>query len=400
MPFFKHAEIKYSWLVALYVLKVMAGVAYGWLYSMPEYIETSDTWNFYKLSLGETDLLLNNPVAFVTGLFKHGYETSGSLFQGENSYWNNLKTNLIIKLIACFNVFTARNYYVNVLFFNFFFMFGPVAVFRLLRQHYKGNKIVMLAAVFCIPSFLFWYSGAHKDGLIFSIFGLLLYQLNRLFLGFRHLSTWVQVCIYIVLLFGFRNYYVLLLLPAAVVWFGMLKWKVAWWKMVAVVYTICVALFWSTALFLQDFGLPGYVIAKQSEFRNLGGGSQLPHPALEPTLQSFINYLPYALDIAILRPHINEIENKSYWPAIIENVLVLGLFIYLLWKILQSKQTKYLHYNTLAYIVFLYCFSISLLVFTGYIVTLTGAIVRYKAFVLPLIIAPLMIYLPPTKHIR
>ena len=69
---------------------------------------------------------------FFKDIFNHRYSNSGNIFIAENSYWNDLKSNVIIKLLAICNVFTFKNYYANIVFFNFLFLFGLVAFYRLM----------------------------------------------------------------------------------------------------------------------------------------------------------------------------------------------------------------------------------------------------------------------------
>src|SRR4030095_14357212 len=111
--------------------------------------------------------LLKDPVAFVKDLFTYNDDSTGNLFIAKNSYWNQLKSNIIIKILAIVNVFTFKNYYAGVIVFNFFFFFGCIAFYRLLIEKIKANTLLRIVFVFCIPSFLFWCSGLHKDGFIF-----------------------------------------------------------------------------------------------------------------------------------------------------------------------------------------------------------------------------------------
>ena len=152
-PFIKKSNITNARLVGLFCIKVMAGLAYAFFYLQPAYYATSDTWHYFELSKEETAWLLSDPPAFLKDIFVHGYRETGNLFLGENSYWNDLKSNVIIKLIAVCNVFTFTNYFANIVLFNFFFFFGPVALYRLSQSLYSVKPLLLTAAIFLIPSF-------------------------------------------------------------------------------------------------------------------------------------------------------------------------------------------------------------------------------------------------------
>ncbi len=168
VPFFRNTGLHKGWLVGLFLVKIASGFAYAWFFSLPQYVATADTWGFYRDSLKETDWLLRDPAGFVTDLFHYPYEQSGNLFAGVSSYWNDLKNNVFIKLMAVINVCTDKDYHTNIIVFNFLYFFGPVALFRLVKSSWQFDQRWLVLPVFLLPSFVFWCSGIHKDGLIFS----------------------------------------------------------------------------------------------------------------------------------------------------------------------------------------------------------------------------------------
>src|ERR1700756_5362372 len=62
ISFFKKSWLNNYWLIGLFLLKIAAGCIYGWLYSQPAYLQTSDTWRYFNLSIDETGKLLKDPV--------------------------------------------------------------------------------------------------------------------------------------------------------------------------------------------------------------------------------------------------------------------------------------------------------------------------------------------------
>ncbi|HVX49393.1 MAG TPA: hypothetical protein VHB48_04520, partial [Chitinophagaceae bacterium] len=173
IKFFTNSALPKKILVGLFVCKIAAGAVYAWFYALPQYIEGSDTWRFFEASKTETDFLLTNPWGFIKDIFHYGYKNAGNLFYGQNSYWNDLKSNVVIKLLAICNVFTFKNYYCNIILFNFLFFFGPVAFYRVMNQVFAGKMLLMVIAIFLLPSFMFWCSGIHKDGLLFMALALM-----------------------------------------------------------------------------------------------------------------------------------------------------------------------------------------------------------------------------------
>ena len=58
-----------------------------------------------------------------------------------DSYWNDLRGNIIIKLVSVFNIFSRGDYYINSLFFNFVIFFGAYYFVQVIYQIYPGKKM-------------------------------------------------------------------------------------------------------------------------------------------------------------------------------------------------------------------------------------------------------------------
>jgi hypothetical protein len=258
------------------------------------------------------------------------------------------------------------------------------------REKFHTHKLILIAAVFCIPSFVFWCSGLHKDGLLFSAVALIAFAFNR-FLEKKKIDfTYLLLFIFcFLILFALRNFLAVLLLPALLVWFLCKFYPEKKFQWIAAVYGGGLLLFFIAPYISPAFDFPGYIVSKQKEFIDLGGNSQLNLPLLQPTFASFALYLPYAADIAFLRPHFSETQNAAYLPSIAENFLILCFLIFTGIRIYyDKKKTVNKKIGSSSFVVFCFCFALSVLLLTGYTVTLTGAIVRYRALVLPLIFAP------------
>lgn len=394
ISFFKKSGLSRYLLIALFTIKVFAGCAYGWFYSLPAYVHTSDTWKYFNLSKPETDWLLKDPIAFIKDLFSYNYNSSGNLFIANNSYWNDLKDNIIIKITAVINVFSFKNYYADVIFFNFFFLFGCIAFYRLLKEKLAANNYVLIAFVFCIPSFLFWCSGIHKDGFVFMTIALCSFCFNR-WLETKRI-TFKYVIVFLIcasFLFVLRNFVLLLLLPALLVWYLCNRYPEKKSMFVISVYGSAVIIFFISGFISSSINFPNYILTKQNEFKTLSGNSQLMLPALQPNFTGFIMFLPYAIDIAFFRPHINEVPNALYLPAIAENIFIYCLIVYSAYQFYLKRKQFFLTDASKAFMIFCFVFAVSNLLMMGYTVTLTGAIVRYRSFVLPFIVAPLAVFI-------
>ncbi len=381
ISFFTNSGISKWLLVVLFMIKIAAGFAYAQFYSTPQNIITADTWKFYNASLTETAWLLRDPAGFIKDLFHSPYQQSSNLFSGTSSYWNDLKDNVFIKLMAVINVFTNKNYYANIILFNFLYFFGPVALYKLLQPFWNYKNEWLILPAFLLPSFLFWCSGIHKDGLIFSAIMICVYCFQKQIRQHRFLAKYILlILLCFIFLFALRNVIVLLLLPALASLFVSEKRMRYQWQIFAGIYATGLLIFFISPYFSSALNFPQYIIGKQAEFSALSGSSRVLLPELKPSFSSFLSFFPYASDLVFLRPHIGDITGASQLFSFIENTFVVILF--LIW-IFFHKSIK----NSHPIFLFLLFFSLSVLLLCGYIVMFLGAIVRYKSIVTPLLIS-------------
>jgi hypothetical protein len=128
--FFVTSGLTPAQLIIIFLLKVMAGIFYGWIgVYYGELAQMVDTWQFHHLSLKEYQLLKSDPQIFFSDFFHSTYvEGYGGFLATQNSWWNDLKEISFIKLISLFNLFSFGNYYVK--------MYFRKAIFLLFLRHF------------------------------------------------------------------------------------------------------------------------------------------------------------------------------------------------------------------------------------------------------------------------
>jgi hypothetical protein len=366
----------------------MAGIVYGWIgVYYGQMAQMVDTWAYHYESIQEYHLLISDPAEFVASLFRSNYENGYTNFlQSHNSWWNDLKANFLIKIMAIWNVFSFAHYYINLIFYSFITLFGPIAIYRVMKDIFPRRKIPVLIATFLIPSFIYWTSGLHKEGLIFTGLGLICYHL---YFGFKEKHFSLQRVLLIILGFLlvliFRNFLILPLLTAVIAWVASekLKHKLKPIKVYGVIYLAALLIFFCGKFIHPRLDFLDAVAVKQKEFMNLGGGSAIQVDSLEPTISSFIVNAPQAFLLSTIRPFPSDVHHLLSLAAAAEINTVLLLFvIFLFWR------RNGIPMNT--FLLFCLFFSFSVLMMIGYSVNVLGAIVRYRSIVIPFLIVPLM----------
>ena len=385
VKFFTRSGFTNSQLVIIFLLKVMAGIFYGWIgVYYGEMAQMIDTWAYHVESLQEYRLLLSHPIDFFTSLFHNSYEGGYTNFlTSHNSWWNDVKANFLIKIMAIFDLFSFGNYYINVIFYSFLSLFAPIAIYRVMKDNFPNKKTALLISIFLVPSFLYWTSGLHKEGLIFLGLALMAYHL---YFGFKEKKFRVARILLIVLGFCLviilRNFLVLALLPSLFAWLLSQKIKLKPVIVFTAVFVLFLTLFFTIKYVVPSVDPPQSVVAKRQEFIKLQGHSSVAVNELKPNFKSFLQNAPEAFSLAILRPYPSDVRHLLSLAAAMETGLILLFFlIFVFWRKNGIPLSPFL--------MFCIFFSLSVAFMIGFSVNNLGAIVRYRSIIFPLILAPM-----------
>ncbi|MGZ8524194.1 MAG: hypothetical protein ACXWV1_07185 [Chitinophagaceae bacterium] len=382
--FFSKTGLSKPQLVIIFLLKVIAGIFYGWMgHFYGGFAQMIDTWNFHHNSLLEYQILLDDPGEYFTNLFHDPYAKEGveSFFGSKDSYWNDLKSNVFIKVLSVFDIFSFGHYYVNVIFYAFISLFGPMAIYRIMIDVFPSQKIIVLLATFFVPSFFYWTSGIHKEGLIFLGIALLIYHI---YFGTKErrfgLKRWLGIALGLLILLLLRNFVLVLIVPAIIAWLLANHWPKRGLACFAAVYLFCSIAFFTLRFADSRFDFPQAVVSKQQAFIKAVGNSSIPIEELKPTVVSFVKNIPQAITLSAVRPYPSDVHHLLSLAATIETELILLVFLlFLLFRKRNVTKSK----NTLYFCAF---FSISLLLAIGFSVNNLGAIVRYRSIIIPLVV--------------
>ena len=387
VPFIKNAGISGGILLSLFLLKILAGIAIGWI-AIHIYGPGNDYWDVNDFAREEYQLLHTNPGKYFINIFTSDYQDGyAGIFSSGDSYWNDLKGNIVIKMVSIFNIFSQGDYYINSLFFNFIIFFGHVILYRLFIKIFPQRQLLVIIGCFLLPSAMYFSSGIHKDGLVFLMLAVLIYSVYESLVKNRFNGKRVLLIIVsLALLFLLRNFIFLALLPALFAWILVAKTK---WPAVPVftaVYLLCGLLVFNIDAIVQKIKPLEIITARQTEYLNLQqAATQIELTPLQPTFKSFAVNAPQALNHSFLRPYIWELPVKSILPLSIELLGYQILFLLLIF--FRRKDFNLANKPLLLFILF---FIITTFLIIGYIAPNLGSLVRYRSLYLPLIITPVL----------
>jgi len=383
--FVKNAGLGSKIIIGLFLCKVIAGLLAGWITANAA---SADTWGYHVEALKEYHLLFSNPKEYFTNLFQSGYSYGyNGVFVTYHSFWNDLKTNLVIKLVSVLDIFSGGSYYTNVILYNFLSFFGSIGLFRVLKHVYRSNPKLLAACTFLLPSLLYFGSTIHKDGIIFAATGVILfnvyYALHYTGFTFKRLFF---IMLALLPVFLIRNYVFIALLPALAAMIISSKANINAALTFSAIYLISTFLFFNLHYLTPSINLPGYIVQKQADFLTLEqANTTIAVHQLQPGPGSFIANAPQALLHSLCRPFITDASlSILLLPLSIELLcyqLLLLLFIFF------RRENPVLNNPVILFGVF---FGLSVCLMIGYTVPVMGAIVRYRSTYLPFLLTPVI----------
>lgn len=387
VPFIKNAGISPRLLLGLFLVKMLAGVAIGWI-AIHIYGPGNDYWDTNDYAREEYQLLFTDPAKYFSNLFTSDYAGGyGGLFNSFDSYWNDLRSNIIVKLISVFNILSRGDYYINSLFFNFLVFFGHILLYRVFIKLYPERQWPVIIGCFLLPSTLYFSSGIHKDGIVFLLLAMLIYSVCQSLVKNRFNARRLAIIIIcLLMLFFIRSFIFLALLPALFSWVLVAKTKWPAARTFGAVYLVTGLLFFNISSISGKIKPMEIIIKKQTEYLRLTGAeTQIRLTPLQPAFKSFAVNSPEALNHSLLRPYLWEVPVRSMLPLCIE------LFLYQLllpaFILCRRRETNYANRPFICFAIF---FTLSVFLVIGYIVPNLGSLVRYRSLYLPLLITPVL----------
>jgi len=391
----KNGDFATKTVLIVFCLKLISGSVYGIFYAKSNQI--SDTWNYHYLAIEEYKWLQTNFYDFAINLFQHGYTESqtNTFFNSDNSYWKDLPLNILLKLLAIFNTFSKGNYYVNVALYNIVTIIGNLYFFKTIIIWFAQQRNIAFILSFLFPPLLFWTSGIHKDGIVFTSIAIVLYGISKIATT-KNNYLWVALTFFaFMMLYFFRNFAALSLLPWLIAFTICIKTKKAAATIFFTTLVLVIALFVTSSFAPSSINFTEKIKERQQQFLMLKGNSLMQTTELKGGVTDFIQLLPMAINHAFARPYFTEAKGFLGIASAFESYTVLLIFLAVL--IFYRGEMYILKHPFILLIVF---FSITNYLLIGYTVPFYGAVVRYRVIFQTMLLLPTLIMINKNKWLN
>ena len=386
IKFFKNTGLGKYFLIGLFIARVLAGLINGYIFLY--YYPVSDIAFFHQQGIEEFHLLFHNTAEYFTNIFQTNHSGYGAFLESSNSYWNDTRSNLIIKMLSIFDIFSGKNFFINSLFFNFLVFFGTAALYKVFIEIFPTQKIVVVICVFLLPSVIFFSSAIHRDGLIYLSISMVIYHL--FFMMKNKYYPWKKILItlfFTLLIVLLRNFVLIIMLPALLSWLIAAKRPKYSLIIFSGVYFFLGILFFCTTFLPHAYNLPAHVAGRQAAFIEIakGGVSSISINLLHPNFKSFLINIPQAINHSFMRPYLTEHVNFLYILSALEIFFYEVLFLFFIF----FRKKNMLIYPLIYFSIF---FTITMFIVIGYTIPIIGAIVRYRSIYFPFVLIPVICY--------
>jgi len=359
--------------------KMAAGLVY--MLVQAQFYKGGDAYKYFKGGRVIYESLWENPMYFLRLVFgKNGgfVDTPIYKYAYHTECWDHLGSYAFCRFNALLHLISGGYYSVHVLVMSILMLVAGLNFYRLLQPLKLMSDIWLYVLIFFTPPLLFWTGGIYKEGMVYLGLSCCLLGTYRIAKNNFSLKYFLLIITGLSLILLFRNYLIILLLPALCLLFYTLKFP----KKALLKYTLAYAFGLILLITLAPF-LPvnfyEILAHKQWAFLAENGGSDFGATQLEPTFGSIAGAVPQGLVNTLFRPFL--------WDASGVLQVISAVGISLVWVfVLTAFFYRKKQYTWHPVMLFLLFYALSNLMLIGILVSNSGTMMRYRVIAIHFLI--------------
>jgi hypothetical protein len=327
------------------------------------------------LSLIESKNLLQKPSVFFFDIFSSGYSNGyGTLFGSDHSFVNDFRSSLIPKIMGIGNLLGNYSIYVNSLFFIFIGFVASCIWFKLLQKWFGLPTWFYAIVLFVVPSVATFSSIVCKDIMLFLGLGLMFYALFVMQL--KNKKRWLYVIAGFLLVFVFRSFIAIALLPFVMGYYINSIMVVKPLKLFALIFIVCFLAVFLSGYLSNGLNVYASIVEKQQSFIALGkANTDFKYVTLTQEPTSLIKAIPSGIYQGFFAPFANWFGNWGILPFSLEIALLISLILFVVFRYKKTQLSPSVYAVFFAFVF--------IILFTGLTITNAGSVIRYRSIYLP-----------------
>ncbi len=403
----------YKYLPNAILIKILAAISFA-IITMAYY--PGDTLEYFKYLNRLTKMLVVDSGHYFDILLQGNRQEFWSYFNNETGYpawymWRDPNAIFVPRVYAIFMIFTSKSFLLSTIIAALIGFSGLWKLYVVFCKKYPNMEKKFAIAILYFPSILFWSSGILKDTLTISAVGWIIYSFYNLAIlrkfKLKHLLALIFASIVII---NVKSYIYAALIPGLMVWmfFDQLSSiKSSLLKFVVAPFLVALVLGGFSVLMSNLSGAMGtygdvdkslqqaQIIQQDLQRSEQYGENYYDIGKFEATPVGVLKKAPIAIVSGIFRPFIWEARNPFVLLAALESLFLMGLILYVVFKIGFIQFFKTILKDPLL------IFSFSFVIIFGFGVGLAtanfGALVRYKIPMLPFFVSGLFVLYEKAK---
>lgn len=402
-------EYKY-FLPGLY-FKAFGGLAFAFFYIF--YYGGGDTIAYYESALATANLTQMDFDSGVHILFGERTVEDYFLYNVRSGYplefvFHDPKTFMVVRLLIPILLITFKSYILATIFIACITYFASWHLYKMFVRYYPHYRKYLTYGILFTPSTLFWGSGILKDSFTLAATCIFVVSVERFFIQKKYrIGQLIMLMLSAFLLISIKPYIFMVLLPGTFIWIfyaRLSKLKSKFFVYIVVPFVVAM-IFGATYLILSslsnelgkfslDQAFETAAISQKDLKRQEYQGNSFDIGEFEGTATGVLSKFPVAVMAGLFRPFLWESNNIAMLLSGMENLVLLGLFLLVLFKSGIRQFFRYIKSEPL--LLFSVLFSLLFSFIVGISTSNFGALVRFKIPLMPFFTSSLLILLMKT----
>ncbi len=406
------ANPSYKYYLWALFMKLIGGIAVCLIYVF--YYGFGDTLNYYNDDVVLLNMLNKSPLVFIQ-LLTNPFPELWYYFDDQTGYMFYMADShamAVVKITWILCLVTFRSFMGMTILLAWISFFPIWRLYQFFLREFPKLSKEFAISLFFVPSVFFWGSGLLKDTITFSCvclfassFGILLTQRK----DFIRNIFFIIVSSY--LLIWIKPYIFFALLPGSILWFGGVQiFRVNNPLVQSLTTPLLILVSLVSGYFMLNLmsGILGEYslenVLNKAVVTNLDlkseyyQGSSFDIGDFDPSVGGILAKMPRAINAALFRPYIWETYNLTMLMSGIENLFMLGFFLYLIIKLRVYNLFRLMFRHRILF--FTVYFSIFFAFSVGLTTSNFGSLVRYKIPAIPFFLISLIIISSTYKDLQ
>lgn len=406
----------YSFFMRAFHLKVLGGISFAMIYAL-YYNGGGDSVAYWMGGERLKNLFFDNPSAYFSELAgNQSWENYFNHFNAKTLYppdwlYRSQRHFFVCRITSLVCIFIPGSFFGVTLFYSFISFLGIWKLYEVFIRNFPTIRRSFRWSVLMVPSVLFWCSGVMKDTVVMTGLCYIMYVTDRwLNAGGEKRKmgkTILVILLHSYLIFSVKPYILIAFAPGWLLWLNYraisrIRSRVL--KYYLLPFMVIGTLLGATATYFStskgEFAADALVeraMVIRNDFANnaVYGTNRITVKKVDDSPVAILSTAPGSIANGLFRPFIWEARSPVVFLAGIENLLIMMILIYALWKLKLLGIFRLIRSHPI--ILLSVMFTIFLAFFVGFTTVIFGTMVRFRAPMLPFFISFLFISI---NHIR